>query len=138
VRRGSDQRTETRNVEVIPHQFEVSRLTLDPQTSKLLDPAHQRPEVARLNAIFAGHAGPPRWQGPFKTAGARAPVITTNFGDRRSYNGGPVASYHAAPTSPSAGHSRHAPAPGTVVLAEALQVRGNAVVLDHGAGVYTL
>jgi murein DD-endopeptidase MepM/ murein hydrolase activator NlpD len=30
-----------------------------------------------------------------------------------------------------------APAAGTVVLAEPLVVRGNAVVIDHGAGQYT-
>ncbi|MCB0241403.1 MAG: M23 family metallopeptidase, partial [Anaerolineae bacterium] len=30
-----------------------------------------------------------------------------------------------------------APASGTVVLAEPLDVRGNAVVIDHGAGVFT-
>ncbi|MBA3532526.1 MAG: M23 family metallopeptidase, partial [Ardenticatenales bacterium] len=36
------------------------------------------------------------------------------------------------------GTSIYAPAVGTVVMAEPLFVRGNAIILDHGAGVYTL
>ena len=39
--------------------------------------------------------------------------------------------------SAAAGTPVSAPAAGTVVLAEPLFVRGNAVVLDHGQGVYS-
>lgn len=65
-------------------------------------------------------------------------AITSAFGTRRSYNDGLLSSFHTgtdfggAPGSPIL-----APAAGVVVLAEALPVRGNATIIDHGWGVVT-
>jgi len=64
--------------------------------------------------------------------------ITSPFGARRSYNGGPYRSYHeGVDFSAYGGTPVMAPAAGTVVLAEKLFVRGNAVIIDHGLGVYS-
>jgi murein DD-endopeptidase MepM/ murein hydrolase activator NlpD len=66
------------------------------------------------------------------------PRITAPFGQRRSYNDGPVSSYHAGQDlGADKGTPIGAPITGTVVLAEPLQVRGQAVILDHGLGVFT-
>ena len=63
---------------------------------------------------------------------------TSPFGERRSYNNGPVSSYHAGTDwSAPGGTPIVAPADGVVVLAENLQVRGGATVIDHGQGVYS-
>ncbi len=64
--------------------------------------------------------------------------ISSPFGTRRSYDGGPFASYHEGTDfAVPAGTPVYAPADGVVMVAEPLAVRGNAVVIDHGWGVYT-
>jgi murein DD-endopeptidase MepM/ murein hydrolase activator NlpD len=61
------------------------------------------------------------------------------FGTARSYNGSAFNRFHrgvdfaGAPGTPVL-----AAADGTVVVADTLQIRGNAVIIDHGWGVYTL
>jgi murein DD-endopeptidase MepM/ murein hydrolase activator NlpD len=60
------------------------------------------------------------------------------FGSRRTYEPNPAISAHEGEDfSAPAGTPVTAPAEGVVVLAEPLFVRGNAVVLDHGSGVFT-
>jgi hypothetical protein len=60
------------------------------------------------------------------------------FGSRRTYEPNPAVSAHEGEDiSAPAGVPVTAPAAGVVVLAEPLFVRGNAVVLDHGSGVFT-
>jgi murein DD-endopeptidase MepM/ murein hydrolase activator NlpD len=64
--------------------------------------------------------------------------VTAPFGQRRSYAGGPVTSYHTGQDlGADKGTPVFAPITGTVALAEKLQVRGKAVLLDHGLGVFT-
>ena len=94
-------------------------------------------EYSRLMKVWLASAGPPLWSGPFAW-----PIditqwpTTAPYGIRRTYNPGGLHGYHtgqdiAAPE----GTPVYAPARGRVVLAGPLQVRGNVVVLDHGAGV---
>lgn len=60
------------------------------------------------------------------------------YGARRSYNGGPYATYHEGlDFAAYRGTKVYAPAAGIVVVAETLYVRGGAVIIDHGWGVYT-
>lgn len=78
-----------------------------------------------------------QWSGPFSIPAAAA--MNSPFGTRRSYNGGPISAYHSGADFASApGTSIFAAANGTVVLADTLNIRGNAVVLDHGWGIYSL
>jgi murein DD-endopeptidase MepM/ murein hydrolase activator NlpD len=64
--------------------------------------------------------------------------ITSNFGTRRSYNSGPVASFHGGTDfGGEIGLPIIVPAAGKVVLAEKLMVRGNAVLIDHGLGLFS-
>lgn len=96
--------------------------------------ANSADENAHLNAAFAANSPIPLWQGLFATP---APgEITAPFGEARSYNSGPVASYHggvdlASPADGPVG----AAAAGRVLLAEKLTVQGNTVVVDHGLGL---
>jgi murein DD-endopeptidase MepM/ murein hydrolase activator NlpD len=63
---------------------------------------------------------------------------TSPYGSRRVYGDSPALSVHEGEDfSASPGTPVYAPAAGAVVLAEPLFVRGNAVVLDHGNGVYS-
>lgn len=110
-------------------------LTLDQETLNLLQPDKVRAERERLVSVCEANQGPQLWQASWKKP-IGSNRITTTFGMRRSYNGGPYRSYHegldyGAPQ----GTPVYAPAPGVVGLAEPLFVRGNAVVLQHGLGV---
>ena len=63
--------------------------------------------------------------------------ISSLYGARRSYGGGPYDRYHEGlDFSAYGGTAVHAPAAGTVSLAENLVARGGAVLLDHGLGVF--
>ncbi|GAG42208.1 unnamed protein product, partial [marine sediment metagenome] len=63
-------------------------------------------------------------------------TITSVYGTLRQYDTGP--GYHAGvDLDGETGDAVFAVADGRVVLAEPLQVRGGAVILDHGLGVYS-
>ena len=60
------------------------------------------------------------------------------YGARRSYNGGPYSTYHEGlDFAAYRGSEVFSPATGQVVLAEQLYVRGGAVIIDHGLGIYS-
>jgi len=98
-----------------------------------------RAEAARLAALFSDRSSPgwnPRDRFALPLAGDMP--TTSAFGSRRTYGGGSSVSAHEGEDlSAPPGTPVTAPAPATVVLAEPLFVRGNAVVLDHGNGVFT-
>jgi murein DD-endopeptidase MepM/ murein hydrolase activator NlpD len=103
-----------------------------------IDQASIAAERERLNAIWAQDTAVPQWQTPFQLPISSYLEISSTFGDRRSYNGGPYRSYHeGVDFAAYAGTPVYAPAPGTVVIAEPLYVRGGAVIIDHGLGVYS-
>ena len=116
--------------------YSYERIDVPPSRSGLLDPAVIAAERERIEAVRNLFTPSRRWRGPFL-----APVeaaISSYFGTRRSYNGGPYNSYHAGVDFDAGrGTPVRAPADGTVVLAEPLAIRGNAVVIDHGWGVLT-
>lgn len=118
-------------------RYTTENVNLPPDTQRLLDPTLIRAENERLNMLFAGlPASAPQWSGPFRRP--LSSVVTSDFGTRRSYNGGPVRSYHEGiDYRGRIGTPITAAAAGTVVLAEQLTVRGGTVFLDHGAGVVT-
>lgn len=113
-------------------------IELPPGKGDLLDPELIRAEAEILAAIWGRPEEDPAWAGRFLRPVQEGFVTSAPFGQKRSYNGGPVSGFHtgqdfAAPE----GTPVTAPAAGRVVLAEPLIVRGNAVVVDHGAGLYT-
>jgi murein DD-endopeptidase MepM/ murein hydrolase activator NlpD len=64
--------------------------------------------------------------------------ISSRFGTRRSVNGGPYNRYHEGVDFAAYGGTPvFAAADGVVVVAEPLYVRGGAVIIDHGLGIYT-
>lgn len=126
----------TVGVKVEEGRYGYERIDLAPSRARLLDPAVLAVERERLKTVRALFTPRRYWGGPF-----RLPVevaISSVFGTRRSYNGGPYNSYHeGVDFSVGAGAVVRAPADGVVVLAEPLTVRGNAVVIDHGWGILT-
>jgi murein DD-endopeptidase MepM/ murein hydrolase activator NlpD len=111
---------------------EVSRPILD-QAQKV------RAEAARLTALCSSRSATgwtprSRFSSPLEGVFPRS----SPYGSRRTYEPDPTVSAHEGEDySAPAGTPVNAPAAGFVVLAEPLFVRGNAVVLDHGSGVFT-
>lgn len=128
--------TYTQSLAVSNGGYARERLDLTPETTQLLDPQITRPESERVAAVVAPITPTRYWQGTFQLPAAGR--ITSAFGTRRSYNGGPYNSFHGGVDfSFSGGLDIRAPAPGVVVLAEPLTVRGNATIIDHGWGAYS-
>jgi murein DD-endopeptidase MepM/ murein hydrolase activator NlpD len=110
----------------------VSRPILD-QSAKVST------EAVRLRELFGG-LSPSGWtpRGRFESPLPGEYPHTSPYGSRRTYDPSPVVSAHEGEDlSAPAGTPVTAPAAGVVVLAEPLFVRGNAVVIDHGNGVFT-
>jgi murein DD-endopeptidase MepM/ murein hydrolase activator NlpD len=121
----------------VEREWDYQDLTLTGEAAEIDQPARDE-ERARLRALWAVVTPTPQWSGPF-----RLPLDTylhqsATYGGRRSYNGGPYLTYHeGVDFSAYAGTPVLAPAAGTVVLAEPLYVRGGAVIIDHGLGVFS-
>jgi murein DD-endopeptidase MepM/ murein hydrolase activator NlpD len=80
----------------------------------------------------------PQWTTPFRVPIDNYLQVSSTYGARRSYNGGLYRTYHeGVDFSAYAGTPVYAAAGGTVVLAETLYVRGGAVIIDHGLGIYS-
>jgi hypothetical protein len=120
-------------VRTVPGRYDYEMLTFTPEVAKLLAPEIADPERQRITDIYAWANSRMFWQGRFTWPLTN--TITSEFGTRRGY-GGPATSFHEGlDLAGEVGDIVRAPAAGIVVLAEPLQVRGNAVILDHGAGV---
>jgi murein DD-endopeptidase MepM/ murein hydrolase activator NlpD len=125
-------------VQVIAGDFVTEQIVLSSETSKLLDPALVRAENERLSQVFGTFSRQQWWEGPFRVP-LQGPVrVTSAFGTRRSYNGGPPTSYHGGVDyGAETGTPVLAAGRGRVALAEELTVRGRVVIIDHGLGVYS-
>ena len=122
--------------QVLSSNYGTEEITLLPDRLNLLDAEVEAAEESRLRAIFSA-VRPWRSFGGGMHAPAEALVIS-DFGTHRSYNGGPFDRFHSGTDfAASPGAPIFATAPGTVVLAEPLAVRGLATIIDHGWGVYT-
>ncbi|MBN1642578.1 MAG: LysM peptidoglycan-binding domain-containing M23 family metallopeptidase [Anaerolineae bacterium] len=138
ARQGGRETSVRSMVYVTSGSFGVQYLTFSAEKAKLLDPKLVAAEAERVHATMTEVTLPGVWQGPFSMPLAEEHAITSAFGMRRSYDGGPATSYHGGVDYDAAeGTPVLCTAPGRVVLAEPLQVRGNAVIVDHGRGVMT-
>jgi murein DD-endopeptidase MepM/ murein hydrolase activator NlpD len=117
--------------------WEYQQLTLTGEAAEI-DQESIRQERERLFQIWAQVTPTPQWTAAFRLPIDNYLAVSSTYGVRRSYNGGPYRSYHeGVDFSAYGGTPVYAPAAGTVVLAELLYVRGGAVIIDHGLGVYS-
>lgn len=116
----------------------IQHLNLPPRiTGVLTDPARQAEEAA-VERAYALRT-PQAWTQPFAPALRGVTPTSSSFGQPRTYSaGGPVA-YHFGTDYPApTGTAVLAVNDGTVVFAGKVPVRGNLVIIDHGAGVTSL
>lgn len=133
-----DRLTMTETFSVTEGGYGTYNIVVPADRQGLLDPTLAQAEREKVNAAFAGVSEQRLWTGTFGFPLEGELRTTAPFGQRRSYGGGPVASYHTGHDyGADEGMQVLAPITGTVVLAEPLQVRGQVVILDHGLGVFT-
>jgi murein DD-endopeptidase MepM/ murein hydrolase activator NlpD len=135
-------RTVTRTLEITSYPFPSESLRFDAETAALLDPKLTGAENETLARIFAGRTPEQYWSGAFRVPLDGKIRVTSAFATRRCYNcpnGSKPTSYHGGLDMGAAeGTPVHAPGAGKVVFAGRLVERGNAVIIDHGLGVFTL
>ncbi len=129
----------SQNVYVEPGEFTYSSLQVPEET---IDPEVTGPEDEIWNALAEPVTAEKLWSGVFQSPVAPSPCgFTDTFGNRRSYNGSPYNYFHTGLdfcynyNNPV--NEIYAPADGVVVFAGPLIVRGNAVMIDHGLGIYS-
>jgi murein DD-endopeptidase MepM/ murein hydrolase activator NlpD len=106
--------------------------------AETLDPANTAPEDVRIAEVVASASADRMWDDVFQFPAPYFETFPSRFGTRRSYNGSAYDYYHTG--LDLYGNSEtpvYAPAPGVVVFASELTVRGNVTYIDHGWGVYS-
>ncbi|RME91579.1 MAG: LysM peptidoglycan-binding domain-containing protein [Anaerolineae bacterium] len=113
-------------------------LIVDPET---IDPSVTEPEEELIRSLVEAATPTRWWEDIFASPASLYPeqnCFTSRYGNRRSYNGGPYDRFHTGlDFCGGEGLPITAPAPGIVVFAGPLTVRGNATIIDHGWGVYS-
>lgn len=94
-------------------------------------------ERDRLREIFDRVTPERLWNGGFRVP-LDGVTSGSNFGKRRILNGNPGSPHGGVDLPGTTGTPVHAAQRGIVVMAEELFFAGNAVILDHGLGIYTL
>ncbi len=116
--------------------YETASLSVDDPT--LLDPELNIEETTQVDAIVAPVTPTRLWSGLWGWPHDLVNDVTSGFGLFRTYNGGEASSFHTGVDfGGGALLAIYAPAPGKVVFAGPLEIRGNATYIDHGWGVYT-
>jgi murein DD-endopeptidase MepM/ murein hydrolase activator NlpD len=124
---------------VNPGDFGYVSLQVPPET---IDPKNTKPEDEIWYALPEAVTPDRRWEDVFQSPVAPSPCgFTDTFGNRRSYNGSPY-NYFQTGLDFCYNYNNevneiYATADGVVVFAEPMVVRGNAVMIDHGWGIYT-
>ncbi len=119
--------------------FETQQIPPSASDPIYSQPAKMQAELERMTTLFAGQSADGwsperRFRNPLDSVQPQ----TSPFGSRRTYGDDPTLVAHTGEDyAAAAGTPVFAPASGVVALAESLFVRGNAVVLDHGRGVFT-
>ncbi len=124
------------NIQVVSGNYGKETITLSSSEAYLIDPTVEAPEQNFIQGVMSIFTPTRYFAGPMGLPAAAG--ITSPFGLNRSYNGGPFDHYHTGTDFAGApGTPILAAASGYVVLAQSLNVRGNATIIDHGWGVFT-
>jgi murein DD-endopeptidase MepM/ murein hydrolase activator NlpD len=124
------------NVQIVSAGYGNEAIILLADRSNLLDPAVEQAEQTLIQGVMSAFTPTRYFDGPMSLPAAA--TVISPFGSRRSYNGGGFDRFHSGTDFAGApGTPVLAAAPGVVVLADTLNVRGNATIIDHGWGVFT-
>jgi len=107
-----------------------------------IDPAVTEPELNNIIAITTPFTPTRYWTDVFTSPATDPDCFTSRYGTRRTYKvnntDAETPGFHTGlDFCGGEGLQIFAPAPGRVVFAAPLTVRGNATIIDHGWGVYS-
>jgi len=119
--------------------YRSESIYVEPET---IDPAITEPENDQIISITNPVNGTRYWSGIFTSPAVYPDEFTSLYGTRRMYFGLnsdlTIDGFHTGlDFAGGEGLQIFAPAPGQVVFAGPLTVRGNATIIDHGWGVYS-
>ena len=119
--------------------YRMEKLTVAPKFGQAPDSALSR-RIAREQALAAAvsrqsHETPRLWTGDF--ARPREARVTSRFGDGREFNGTVQSRHMGLDLAGAVGAPVLAPDRGVVALVGDFYYAGNAVYIDHGAGLVT-
>jgi murein DD-endopeptidase MepM/ murein hydrolase activator NlpD len=127
-----------KNLLVQPKTFGTRRLSVNPDF--VTPPPSAAERIARDAELMAAawRSSPPKplWSGPFARPVHEA--ANSAFGTRSVFNGVPRNAHGGADFLSPAGTPVKAPNAGRVAIARDLYYSGNTVVLDHGAGLFSM
>ena len=114
------------------------QIVIDEVRAAAMTPAVVQDEAQRVIDLWTQVSPDLRWRSPFLRPIDLQFATSSSFGTRRTYSVSDIGNFHAGQDfGAPEGALVTAPAAGVVVLAEPLVVRGNAVILDHGRGIFT-
>ncbi len=125
----------TATIKVVAGDFESERIEIPPDRVDLLEPEAGQHDASILARVFASPGTEQQWRGVF--IWPCQANISSSFGMRRVYNDGRKSYHGGLDISAFLGTPVLAANAGRVAWAGPLQVRGNAIIIDHGCGVYT-
>jgi murein DD-endopeptidase MepM/ murein hydrolase activator NlpD len=119
--------------------YHSEELYVPPET---IDPVVSEPENQQIFSITSPATSTRFWSGIFASPAIYPDQFTSRYGTRRTYHGTGtdlvIDGFHTGlDFAGGEGLQIFAPAPGKVVFAAPLTVRGNATIIDHGWGVYS-
>ncbi len=118
--------------------YASQQIVIDDAKASAMTPEAVQGEVQRVVDLWTQVSPDLLWLGPFARPIDVQYATTSPFGTRRTYSVSDIGNFHAGQDfGAGEGVLVTAPAAGIVVLAEPLVVRGNAVILDHGRGIFT-
>ncbi len=108
-------------------------------SDQTIDPAITKPEDDFVKGLLAVISSEKLWSGNFLYPLDEPICFKSIYGNRRSYNGSDYTYFHTGldfgVCAPSL--NIYAAASGKVIFAGPLTVRGNAIFIDHGQGIFT-
>jgi len=126
------------DLRIVPRTFRTRRLTVN--QAFVTPPTSEQPRIAREAALLSStwHSSSANrlWTTPFVRPVPHA--ANSAFGTRSVFNGTPRNSHGGADFLSPAGTPVHAPNAGRIVVARSLYFSGNAVIIDHGLGVFSM
>jgi len=127
-----------RSILVEAGPYDSQEIVVSQEKADVLIPPVVQAERERVVSVWSQVSPERFWLERFQRPISADYPTTSPFGIRRTYSVADVGNFHAGQDfGAPEGTLIFAPAPGRVVLAEPLAVRGNAVILDHGRGVFS-
>lgn len=119
-----------------PRAFPEQRIRMSKSKTGLMNSELLRREREKIYKVLDASQGSPYWHGKFIIP-ARG-RDTSSYGRKRYVNGKWWGQHSGADIACGTGTPVHSDAAGIVRLAEALKMRGNTVIVDHGMSLFTL